>query len=61
MAIENVDFPERRPRDEVVIVSYELDRGALPDCHRVNSSSEDEFARRRFPDGYRVELIERGG
>jgi hypothetical protein len=51
MTIENVDFPQRRPRHEVVILSYELDRGALPDCHRVNSSSEDEFARRRFPDG----------
>jgi hypothetical protein len=25
-----------------------------------SSSNEDEFARRRFPDGYRVELIERG-
>jgi hypothetical protein len=25
-----------------------------------SSSSADEFARTRFPDGYRVELIERG-
>jgi hypothetical protein len=31
----------------------------LRDCYRVSSSSGDEFARRHFPDGYRVELIER--
>jgi hypothetical protein len=26
---------------------------------RSSSSSVDEFARTRFPDGYRIELIER--
>jgi hypothetical protein len=33
---------------------------ALRERHRIELIEGDEFARKRFPDGYRVELIERG-